>query len=68
MEKLQFFYTICKDRLLLFAATVGASLTGYMQSHEVWLKIVFLVGSVIGVYGVIKNLAKINRIEESLHA
>ena len=66
MERLKLLYMIRKDRLLLFSATIGASLAGYMQSNEIWLQILFLIGSVAGLFGVVKNLAKINKIEETL--
>jgi len=68
MEKLKFRYQILKDKIFLFSAIVGASLTGYIKTEEIWLKIIFLVGAFIGAIGVIINLAKINKIEKELDA
>ena len=67
MEKLEFKYQILKDKILLFSATLGASITGYSKANEIWLKYIFLVGSIIGLIGVIKNLSKINLIEKDLY-
>ena len=68
MEKLKFKYQILKDKILLFSAMVGASLTGYLKSEEIWLKVIFLAGTLIGAIGVIINLAKINKIERDIDA
>ena len=68
MEHLKFKYQIYKDKIFLFSAIVGASLTGYIKTEELWLKIIFLIGALIGTIGVITNLAKVNKIEKDIDA
>ena len=41
---------------------------GKIKSEEIWLKIIFLAGMLIGAIGVIINLAKINKIERDIDA